>query len=228
MYHSIETVPHPQRQQPHDRDRHERKRRYQSCDYCRKRRKACDAASLGIDIIGASNDRTQSTSCTNCRKAGKRCTFQWLHKLPTHNLPRGVRHRLGSISHTSQQSESSQTLERLGGSTLPDNWITPFDSNQQAASDEDTRLGLPNEATTQEQQLIPVTYATEVSPAEYDTTASFSPDTSQYANRNFSANMLHSSFHFPCDNGNNEDQLLAGQLGDPSRPPNSSCSPANL
>jgi hypothetical protein len=220
MDHFADTIRQPPNPPPHGRERHERKRKlYQSCDYCRKRRRACDAVSLGIDPFAqsTSNDGTLPTSCTTCRRADKECTFEWLRSLPMQSLPQGVRSRLGVGSHMSQQGDQSQRLARLGGNTVPGS-ATEDNIRPVASSD------------TNEQRLYSMAYVTEVSSAEHDTNASFSPDTSEYVNSNVGINMLHSSFRTSRDNGNNENQFLTGQWGEDYYSPslNSTCSPANL
>jgi hypothetical protein len=219
MDHSTETIRHHPNPPAHGRDRHERKRKlYQSCDYCRKRRRACDAVSIGVDPFAqsTSNDGTLPTSCTTCQRAHKECTFEWLRSLPTQNLPQGVRSRLAAGSHMSQQGDRSQRVARLGGDAVPGSCSAPEDNIRTVASSD-----------TNEQRLDSMTYVTEVSPAAYDTNASFSLDTTEYVNSNVGINMLHSSFRTSRENGK---QFLTGQGGpDYSSPPlNSSGSPANL
>jgi hypothetical protein len=215
MDHSDETIPQPPSLPPPRRDRHERKRKlYQSCDYCRKRRRACDAASLGIDPFARiiSDDGTRPTSCTTCRKAGKECTFQWLHNLPTHNIPPGVRNKLAAGGHTSQQSEIGRSLARLGEDTLPENWTMPDDSSELANPDEDGSYIFGGGANIQVQRPRSTSYAFEVGPAEDELSASLSFDTTEFVNSNFSIDTLHSSFQSPCDNGENVGGIVAEQL----------------
>lgn len=63
------------------------RRQFQSCDYCRQRRKKCDAGALGIDPFSVSAQKRQS--CSTCAKSLRTCTFNWLkeHKLRLAFLP---------------------------------------------------------------------------------------------------------------------------------------------
>lgn len=57
------------------------RRQYQSCDYCRQRRRKCDAAALGINRLVTNNNlgyHPGVTACRNCAKAGRSCSFLWL------------------------------------------------------------------------------------------------------------------------------------------------------
>lgn len=57
------------------------RRQYQSCDYCRHRRRKCDAAALGINRLFTDDNldfHPGVTACRNCAKAGRSCSFLWL------------------------------------------------------------------------------------------------------------------------------------------------------
>ncbi|KIW17187.1 hypothetical protein PV08_04378 [Exophiala spinifera] len=78
------------------------RRQYQSCDQCRKSRRACDAGSLRVvnfpftdeDAIGL--PRPSCEACSNCARTGKKCTFEWLRSLPRQGLPKGIKRKLDS------------------------------------------------------------------------------------------------------------------------------------
>ncbi|KAL6248709.1 hypothetical protein RBB50_003771 [Rhinocladiella similis] len=78
------------------------RRQYQSCDQCRKSRRACDAGALRVvnfplndeDAINLPDSTCEA--CSNCTRTGKKCTFEWLHSLPRQGLPKGIKRKLES------------------------------------------------------------------------------------------------------------------------------------
>ncbi|EXJ91249.1 hypothetical protein A1O1_04359 [Capronia coronata CBS 617.96] len=76
------------------------RRQYQSCDQCRKSRRACDAGTLRVVNFPFAEDDTVSATfptceaCSNCAKSGKKCSFDWLRTLPLHGLPKGIKRKL--------------------------------------------------------------------------------------------------------------------------------------
>ncbi|KAK4935014.1 hypothetical protein LTR10_023855 [Elasticomyces elasticus] len=76
------------------------RRQYQSCDQCRKSRRACDASTLRVANFPLPDDETVSLAtpiceaCSNCAKTNKKCTFEWLRSLPLQGLPKGVKRKL--------------------------------------------------------------------------------------------------------------------------------------
>jgi len=77
------------------------RRQYQSCDQCRKSRRACDAATLRVANFPLGDDDSSDPSeclvdaCSNCARTSKKCTFEWLRTLPKQSLPKGVKRKLG-------------------------------------------------------------------------------------------------------------------------------------
>lgn len=77
------------------------RRQYQSCDQCRKSRRACDAATLRVANFplgdGDSSDPSECLvdACSNCARTSKKCTFEWLRTLPKQSLPKGIKRKLG-------------------------------------------------------------------------------------------------------------------------------------
>lgn len=89
------------------------RRQYQSCDQCRKSRRACDAGTLRVANFplndeGAINlPKSTCEACSNCTRTGKKCTFDWLRSLPRHGLPKGVKRKLESTA-VALESATSQ------------------------------------------------------------------------------------------------------------------------
>lgn len=77
------------------------RRQYQSCDQCRKSRRACDAATLRVVNFPLGDDDSSEPSdylvdaCSNCARTSKKCTFEWLRTLPKQSLPKGIKRKLG-------------------------------------------------------------------------------------------------------------------------------------
>ena len=77
------------------------RRQYQSCDQCRKSRRACDAATLRVANFPLGHDQDPEMSecpidaCSNCARTSKKCTFDWLRTLPKQSLPKGIKRKLG-------------------------------------------------------------------------------------------------------------------------------------
>lgn len=107
------------------------RRQYQSCDQCRKSRRACDAGTLRVATLplldeGESSDFLVSAcnACSNCARTSKTCTFDWLRSLPLEGLPKGVKRKLVSTaasdslatSADSSLDSTSQSLNRHGAS----------------------------------------------------------------------------------------------------------------
>ena len=78
------------------------RRQYQACDQCRKSRRACDAGTLRVANFPFREDdhshcsSLASEACSNCARTSKRCTFDWLSRLPLQGLPKGVKRKLES------------------------------------------------------------------------------------------------------------------------------------
>ncbi|KIX02825.1 uncharacterized protein Z518_08768 [Rhinocladiella mackenziei CBS 650.93] len=76
------------------------RRQYQSCDQCRKSRRACDAGTLRVTSFPLPHDEEPNApaptreACSNCARSSKKCTFDWLRSLPLHGLPKGVKRKL--------------------------------------------------------------------------------------------------------------------------------------
>ncbi|EHY60556.1 Regulatory protein alcR [Exophiala dermatitidis] len=76
------------------------RRQYQSCDQCRRSRRACDAGTLMVvnfpfaEEEAASWPTSTCQACSNCAKSGKKCTFDWLRSLPLNGLPKGIKRKL--------------------------------------------------------------------------------------------------------------------------------------
>jgi len=75
------------------------RRQYQSCDQCRKSRRACDAAALGVVGYPQADDLKHEhdgpyEACSNCSRRNKKCTFDWLRRLSKQALPKGVKRKL--------------------------------------------------------------------------------------------------------------------------------------
>ncbi|KIW00598.1 uncharacterized protein PV09_07796 [Verruconis gallopava] len=70
-----------------------RRRQYQSCDYCRKRRRACNAIRLGINPFKQGQDDAKEIACTTCHRANRSCTFNWLLD-GSKKLPPGIKIQL--------------------------------------------------------------------------------------------------------------------------------------
>ncbi|KEF59674.1 uncharacterized protein A1O9_04520 [Exophiala aquamarina CBS 119918] len=77
------------------------RRQYQSCDQCRKSRRACDAATLRVVNFPLGDDESSQLqdylvdACSNCARTSKKCTFEWLRTLPKQSLPKGIKRKLG-------------------------------------------------------------------------------------------------------------------------------------
>lgn len=77
------------------------RRQYQSCDQCRKSRRACDAAIVRVasfpfrvDCEDIDPSAPTCDACSNCARTSKKCTFDWLRTLPLQGLPKGVKRKL--------------------------------------------------------------------------------------------------------------------------------------
>nr|XP_007729758.1 uncharacterized protein A1O3_01422 [Capronia epimyces CBS 606.96]EXJ92868.1 hypothetical protein A1O3_01422 [Capronia epimyces CBS 606.96] len=93
------------------------RRQYQSCDQCRKSRRACDAGTLRVANFPFSDDEPPTApasaceACSNCAKSGKKCTFVWLRTLPLHGLPKGIKRKL-ELTGDAASNLSSETNPR--------------------------------------------------------------------------------------------------------------------
>ncbi len=78
------------------------RRQYQSCDQCRKSRRACDASALRVvnfplgEDEGGNPSSSTCEACSNCARTSKKCTFEWLRLRPLDGLPKGVKRKLVS------------------------------------------------------------------------------------------------------------------------------------
>lgn len=112
------------------------RRQYQSCDQCRKSRRACDASALRVANFPLPDDETINLpaptceACSNCAKTNKKCTFEWLLALPLNGLPKGVKRKLeltGLSDNVDPQpsSSSSDAVSQSSGSDNPDAAYSP-------------------------------------------------------------------------------------------------------
>lgn len=94
---------------PHNREftnDHKRKQ-YKCCDHCRKRRRACDAVSLGI-IPSQPNQAANPNrpkACSTCQKANKQCTFEWLRNVSKQHLVQGSKRKAKAQHRSTNQRE---------------------------------------------------------------------------------------------------------------------------
>ncbi|KAJ9502304.1 hypothetical protein H2202_002369 [Exophiala xenobiotica] len=110
------------------------RRQYQSCDQCRKSRRACDASALRVvnfplgEDEGANPSLPTCEACSNCARTSKKCTFDWLRLRPLQNLPKGVKRKLEStgfpeaviaLTHATSE-EPSQPSREYGASLVTD------------------------------------------------------------------------------------------------------------
>ncbi|KAJ6006490.1 hypothetical protein N7451_004434 [Penicillium sp. IBT 35674x] len=72
------------------------RRQYQSCDRCRRNRRACDAAALGVSFISGENHYGEHApkACSSCHRVKKQCTFNWLLSRPKSVLPQSVKRKV--------------------------------------------------------------------------------------------------------------------------------------
>lgn len=144
-----------------------RKRKlYRSCDYCRKRRRACDATKLGIGPFeqSTSDSADPPAACTNCQKSHRVCTFEWLRRLRPENVPKGVQATLSTTGYWSQPDEGHEIPESFEEAVLPDTSVLLGSSSltgipQNAASGDDMTfadfIGQPNMITPSEADPTP-------------------------------------------------------------------------
>lgn len=108
------------------------RRQYQSCDQCRKSRRACDAATLRVANFPLGHDESLESSeylvdaCSNCARTSKKCTFEWLRTLPNQSLPKGIKRKLGlklsrpTIAHQASSTEEANYHSHYHHSTIAD------------------------------------------------------------------------------------------------------------
>ncbi|KIW26256.1 uncharacterized protein PV07_09369 [Cladophialophora immunda] len=74
------------------------RRQYQSCDNCRKGRRACNAVSLGINPLQQNTPATGAASiaCSTCQRSKKECTFRWLQEIPRGTLPECLKQKFST------------------------------------------------------------------------------------------------------------------------------------
>jgi hypothetical protein len=102
-----------------------RRKQYQSCDHCRKRRRACDAINRGIDPFNTTDasddDDVKNKACSTCQKSGIQCTFKWLRVCPRENLPQGIKKKLNATHpiFSEATSENSTTPSLFSESDSP-------------------------------------------------------------------------------------------------------------
>lgn len=72
-----------------------KRRQYQSCDRCRKGRRACDAIAHGVRPLEDedSTHETTTRACSICLRANSVCTFDWLRALPEGSLPKALKRK---------------------------------------------------------------------------------------------------------------------------------------
>lgn len=134
------------------------RRQYQSCDQCRKSRRACDAGILRVVNFplghGDGYDLPLSTceACSNCARTSKKCTFDWLRSLPLQGLPKGVKRKLELTGFPDNvvapnEATSGPTLRfpDSNGPTVPSEYVPSLDDRR------------PEDAT-QKPKVVPVEY----------------------------------------------------------------------
>lgn len=118
------------------------RRQYQSCDQCRKSRRACDAGTLRVVNFPFAADETVAApasaceACSNCAKSGKKCSFNWLRTLSPQGLPKGIKRKLGLTGYPessdaqaiSTSETNSQPLQPLGSTLLRDSSLSSVES----------------------------------------------------------------------------------------------------
>lgn len=127
---------HRNREQHNEIARPVRRKQFQSCDRCRKARRACDAVARGINPLNRAlgivdAEAGTEDACSQCHKTRRPCTFRWLSSIPQDSLPRSVRRNLGSpeVEHASHaDSAAPAASHQLQSQPLP-SWfaaeITP-------------------------------------------------------------------------------------------------------
>ncbi|EXJ94721.1 hypothetical protein A1O1_03118 [Capronia coronata CBS 617.96] len=110
-----------------------RRRQHSSCDQCRKGKRACDAAFMReqthLDTVAGTasiarydphqgKPRAPAAKCSNCQKAGRNCTFDWLEcALP--RATKGIKKKLQSRNDGDTAKERSETQFSTQQSTYP-------------------------------------------------------------------------------------------------------------
>jgi len=122
-----------------------RRKQYQSCDHCRKRRRACDAIGLGIDPFRLSNPAEENKSshkaCTTCQKSGIECTFEWLLYRPRQNLPQGIKRKLNAVHPISPETNVKSGYIPQQGSDIGLPWPTSPDYSDSISFHDDISIG---------------------------------------------------------------------------------------
>jgi hypothetical protein len=139
---SFSTVTQPQPQpKANNRERHEQKRRlYRSCDHCHKHHRPCDAASPGINPPHESEPRVDShpPSCTNCREAGRNCSFEWLRSVAQRNLLRNTKRRFDVPRHVLSQTDGDLSSTSVEESTSKKRRTIADDQTHSGVTDSDS------------------------------------------------------------------------------------------
>ncbi|KAE8137303.1 hypothetical protein BDV38DRAFT_283141 [Aspergillus pseudotamarii] len=89
------------------------RRQYKSCDHCRRNRRACDAAALGVNIFLGGNDYDENAprACSSCTRSQKQCTFNWLLSRPKSVLPRSVKRKIDACTTAADLTISTSSAE---------------------------------------------------------------------------------------------------------------------
>lgn len=87
-----------------------KRRQYQSCDRCRKGRRACDAIAHGIRPLeeATNTHETPTRACSICLRANAVCTFDWLRALPEGSLPKALKRKCkGQQKHAASKTDNT-------------------------------------------------------------------------------------------------------------------------
>lgn len=148
---------HRNREQHNEIARPVRRKQFQSCDRCRKARRACDAVARGINPLNRAfgivdGEVAPEDACSQCHKTKRPCTFRWLSSIPQDSLPRSVRRNLGNpqVGHASRADSAAPiALHQLQSQPFP-SWfpaeVTPhvdfsFNPNYEAMYEDFHALG---------------------------------------------------------------------------------------
>ena len=105
------------------------RKQYKSCDACRRNRRACDAADLGVRTLPGKAYHSESApkACSSCTRSKKQCTFSWLLGRPKQDLPKNLRRSFDTWN-TTRVRRSTEVHEHhvIRGSV-------PFDSSATAS-----------------------------------------------------------------------------------------------
>ncbi|KIW94633.1 uncharacterized protein Z519_04609 [Cladophialophora bantiana CBS 173.52] len=99
------------------------RRQYQSCDNCRKGRRACNAVSLGINPLqpNSAGAGTAAIACSTCQRSKKECTFRWLQELPRGTLPECLKQKFSRRYQPVRYSGGDLPASRTASQSHPQN-----------------------------------------------------------------------------------------------------------